>query len=158
MTVTPLNRLDDPGNPVPHAGVSRKDEKARLRAAISDKGLGGAANDTKWNALIDAMRRRTNQGDWVPSYRHQSVRDGHISGWDVEWFYHLPFPMMCAQWLDIGLHQEVRRGRLVKPDIIDHSSWILPLLDEIGFEYEVSGDVARIFGYLPKSYEDFPPA
>ena len=84
--------------------------------------------------------------------------DSEISGWDTEWFYHLPFPIAYVEWIDIGLYQETRIGQLVKPRITDHSEWIIPLIESIGFEYEVSGDVARIFAYLPKSYEDFPPS
>lgn len=32
------------------------------------------------------------------------------------------------------------------------------IVEQIGLEFEVRADVLRIWGYLPKSYEDFPPA
>jgi hypothetical protein len=84
---------------------------------------------------------------------------GDISGWDVEWFYHLPFPFAIVEWFDIGLQQNVRpKGRLLPPTTINHTDEISRVVKEIGFEFEVRGDVLRIWGYLPKSYEDFPPA
>ena len=67
-------------------------------------------------------------------------------------------PLNGVEWFDIGLHQERPRGSLIKNEVIDHSPWILQKLREIGFEYEVSSDIVRIFGYLPRSLEDFPPS
>jgi hypothetical protein len=61
--------------------------------------------------------------------------------------------MMSVEWLDIGLVQETRRGALLRPELIDHRTWNLPLLEEIGFEYDVVGEIVRVFGYLPKSFE-----
>ena len=138
----------------PLSGTGTAEEKEKIRAIIARRGLAGAANNTKWNELITFMRQHV---EWRPSYRFKWI-NGHISKWDVEWWHHLPFPMVGVEWFDIGLHQEIRRGRLVKKEIIDHSPWILEKLKEIGFEYEVSGDVVRIFAYLPKSFEDFPPS
>lgn len=137
----------------PLAGAGSDVEKQKLRTIIERRGLAGAANDTKWNELITYMRKRDG---WRPSYRYKWI-EGHISSWDVDWWYHLPFPFLGVEWLDIGLHQEVRVGRLVKNKIIDHSGWILSKLQEIGFEYAIADDTVRIFGYLPKSYECFPP-
>jgi hypothetical protein len=93
---------------------------------------------------------------WQPSYRSKWV-NGHVSGWDTEWYYHLPFPFVGVEWFDIGLHEHVRSGRLIAPAIIDHSEEITSVLAKIGFDFEVRDDVARIWGYFPKSYEDFPP-
>ncbi|MES2820884.1 MAG: DUF6678 family protein [Pseudomonadota bacterium] len=141
-------------NNAPLADTGTPHEKEKIRGIVAKRGLAGASNDTKWNELITFMRQ---QDEWHPSYRCKWV-SGHISGWDVEWWYHLPFPLMGVEWFDIGLHQERQKDRLIKDEIIDQSSWIIEKLKEIGFEHEVSGDVVRIFGYLPKSYEDFPPS
>lgn len=82
-----------------------------------------------------------------------------VSGWDVEWFYHLPFPFASVEWFDIALYETIpAEGRLLKPRVIDHTKDISNAVQAIGFEFEVRGDVLRIWGYLPKSYEDFPPA
>lgn len=124
-------------------------DKEKIVAMARRKFSGALANDTKWNELLIFMR--TLDG-WRPSYRTKWV-SGFISEWDVEWFYHLPFPMVGVEWLDIGLHELPRRGQ----PPIDHSERILGALAEIGFEFEAKGDVVRIWGYCPKSYEDFPP-
>ncbi len=133
--------------------TANKDELEKILKAIEKRQLVGAANNTKWNELITTMRDKK---EWRPSYRFKSV-SGYISGWDVEWWYHLPFPFVGVEWFDIGLHQIVKTGRLIKDKVIDHSGWITSLLNKIGFEFEVTGDVVRIWGYFPKSYEDFPP-
>ena len=79
--------------------------------------------------------------------------DGPASGWDVEWWYHLPLPMMSVEWFDISFVQSTWRGRLVPPEITDHRDWILAILDGARFCYEVHGDIIRIFGYLPKNFD-----
>ena len=82
----------------PQPRVGSDDERNRIRRVISDLGLVGAANDEKWGRLLDAMRQHEG---WRPSYRFKCV-DGQPSGLDVEWWYHLPFPMMSIEWFDIS--------------------------------------------------------
>jgi len=50
------------------------------------------------------------------------------------------------------------RGHAAAEKIIDHGVWIVPELERIGFDFEVRDQVARIWGYLPRNYHDFPPA
>ncbi len=129
----------------PLADAGSREQKEKARSLVLRRGLVSAANDTKWNELITFMRRRP---DWRPGWRYKWV-NGHVSDWDVEWWWHLPFPFVGVEWFDMGLHD--RTGN-------DQSSWLLDKLKEIGFEFEVAGDVVRVFGYLPKSLEDFPPS
>ena len=136
---------------LPMANAVPSNTKDDFRGKAASRGLVGAANSTKWNELISFARGLSG---WRPSYRSKSVT-GYISEWDVEWFYHLPFPFTSVQWLDIGLHEQVAVGRTFPPEIVDHSELILPVLQTIGFEFEVRKDVVRIWGYLPKCYEDF---
>lgn len=147
---------NSPSN-LPRAGsVAQCNEKVReqARRIIMERGLTGAANNTQWNELIDFMRARSG---WTPLWREKSV-DGSIYGWDWDWFYHLPFLFVGVEWFDIGLVQEIHRGRLLSPELIDHGDWILPKLAEIGFDFERRGDIVRIWGYLPRCTLDFPPA
>jgi hypothetical protein len=65
---------------VPQAAAGTELEKEKIRRAIEARQLVGAANDTKWGELLDAIRRR--QG-WRPSYRFKCVA-GPISRWDVD--------------------------------------------------------------------------
>ena len=58
-----------------------------------------------------------------------------------------------VDWLDIGLVQEVPRGPLLDAEIVDHREWIVAVLDDARLCYDVVGDTARVFGYLPKSHE-----
>ncbi|QYF95867.1 hypothetical protein KY495_01600 [Massilia sp. PAMC28688] len=125
-----------------------------MDAAVSARNLARASSNTRWDGLISYFR---NQTGWRPSYRSKSVT-GRISGWDVEWFYHLPFPFASVEWFDIGLYEGVpAEGRLLRSKVIDHTEEISNVVDAIGFELEVRGDVLRIWGYLPRSYDDFPP-
>lgn len=137
----------------PLASTGSEEEKSRVRRVIQQRGLSGAANDSKWAVLLDAMRTREG---WTPSYRWKCV-DGPISAWETEWHYHLPFPMMSVEWFDMGTRQEINCGMLLAPESIDHSPWIVEILKRAKFEYEHVGDMIRIFGYLPKSYEQFEP-
>ena len=138
----------------PMADAVPLNTKNDFRFEATSRGLVGACNNTKWNELISFVR---DMPHWRPSYRSKSVT-GHISEWDVEWFYHLPFPFTSVQWLDIGLHEQIAATKDEPMSIADHSTFILSALEKIGLEYEVHHDIVRIWGYLPKCYEDFPPA
>jgi len=141
---------------LPHAGIVQNNAtRKKTDAAVSARNLARASNNTRWDELISYFR---NQTGWRPSYRSKSVT-GYISGWDVEWFYHLPFPFASVEWFDIGLYEGLpAEGRLLKPRVIDHTEEISNVVQTIGFEFDVRDDVLRIWGYLPRSYEDFPPA
>ncbi|OPB01039.1 hypothetical protein BFW87_01180 [Pseudomonas fluorescens] len=141
---------------LPRADARQNDtNRKKIKAVVSKQNLASAANNTKWNELIDYFRQRSG---WHPSYRSKSIT-GHISDWDVEWFYHLPFPFAYVEWFDIGLWQAApSKGALLPQTFIDHTEEISGVVAQIGFEFEVRADVLRIWGYLPKSYEDFPPA
>ena len=140
-------------NELPRAGAGHDDAtRKRITAAVSATNLARASNNTRWDELINYFRTQTG---WRPSFRSKSVT-GYSSGWDAEWFYHLPFPFASVEWFDIGLHESVPAlGRLLEPSIIDHTKEISNVVQAIGFEFEVRGDVLRIWGYLPRSYEDF---
>lgn len=121
--------------------VSKDFDLEKIMKVIFSRNLGGLANNTKWNELITAVR---SHDKWKPSYRTKSVA-GYISGWDSEWFYHLPFPFLCVEWFDISLES---------PTGVN-SEWVLGLVEKIGFEFEVKNGILRIWGYAPKSYEQF---
>lgn len=142
------------GERLPLADTGSDEEKARLRAHIARRNLASAANTTRWNALLALMRA---QEHWRPSWRCRCV-NGFVTRWDTEWDYHLPFPFLGVEWFDIGLYAEEFVGRLLPRKVIDHGVWIVPALQRIGLDFEVRGDVLRIWGYWPRSYEDFPPA
>lgn len=140
---------------LPRADAGQNDKKRKqIQAAVAARNLASAANNTKWNELINRFRQREG---WRPSFRSKSVT-GYISEWDSEWFYHLPFPFAYVEWFDIGLWGTApAKGMLYPETLIDHTEEISQVVAHIGFEFEVRADVLRIWGYLPKSYEDFPP-
>ncbi len=127
-------------------------ERDKLRRVVAERGLCGLANDTKWDEFIGAIRARA---DWRPSYRYKCI-DGPPSGWDVEWFYHLPFPLLSVEWLDIAHLQEFREhGLPPRVRITDHSEWLVPLLQHVGLDFRVGASMIRVFGYSPRSLEQF---
>ncbi|TFB43881.1 DUF6678 family protein [Pseudomonas sp. F01002] len=140
---------------LPRAGAGHDDAtRKKIHAAVAARNLASASNNTKWDELINHFREL--QG-WRPSYRSKCVT-GYVSEWDVEWFYHLPFPFASVEWFDIGLSEAVSsKGRLLARTTIDHTDEISKVVAQIGFEFDVRADVLRIWGYFPKSYEDFPP-
>lgn len=132
---------------LPHAKSARSpDERERLRRVVSHRGLCGLANDTKWGEFIAAVRART---EWRPSYRYKCI-DGPPSGWDVEWLYHLPFPLLSVEWMDIAHLHAVREGH-----VIDHSGWVEHLLRTVGLDFRKGATMIRVFGYSPRSSELF---
>ena len=127
------------------------DERAKLKRVIGERGLCGLANDTKWDEFVSGLRTR--QG-WRPSYRYKCV-DGPVSPWDVEWFHHLPFPLLSVEWLDVAFLEETREHGLLSVRVTDHSPWIEELLRGVGLEHEKGRTMIRIFGYSPKSLDLF---
>ena len=133
-----------------------------MQRIIAQRGLSGLANDTKWNELISAMRSQMN---WRPAFRFKSV-EGYTSNWDREWSYHLPFPFISAEWLDLYcLEKDVIHRLPPQISVIDHSSWIEPLLQRIGLDFQKGVATIRIFGYYPYDLElfdqdlpDLPPS
>ncbi|TNF80010.1 hypothetical protein FGE05_23085 [Pseudomonas sp. ICMP22404] len=141
---------------LPTAGAGHDDATRRkVKAAVTARNLTSASNNTKWNELISHFRQREG---WRPSYRYKPVT-GYVSDWDTEWFYHLPFPFAGVEWFDIGVFESGPCvGHLLAGAVVDHSDEIAEVVGQIGFEFEVCGGVLRIWGYLPKTYEDFPTA
>ena len=140
-------------NRLPNAkSASLPDEREKLKRIVAQRQLCGLANDTKWAEFINAMRTRR---DWHPSYRYKCIC-GPPSRWDVEWYYHLPFPLLSVEWLEIAHLQEVRDLRLpVRKTVIDHSGWIVDLLRQVGLDCRVGATMIRVFGYSPQSDELF---
>lgn len=107
------------------------DEAARKKigAAVVARNLGAVSNNTRWDELINHFRSSTG---WRPSYRFKLVT-GHIGSWDVEWFYHLPFPFASVEWFDIGLREGVpAKGRLLASSKIHHTNEISMIVEQIG--------------------------
>ncbi|PHR95223.1 MAG: hypothetical protein COA78_30640 [Blastopirellula sp.] len=102
----------------------------------------GLANNTKWNALISEIR---SWEDWRPSYRTKCI-NGYISDWDVEWFYHLPFPFKYTLWFDISCQKSHEENK---------SNELQLLVKTIGFDYKINQDLIRIFGCAPRDFEGF---
>lgn len=131
---------------------AKPNDRQRLRRVAKRLHLCGLANNTKWDEFINAMRDRQ---DWKPRYRCKCV-DGPPSPWDREWFYHLPFPMMSVEWLDVEFLEQARERRLPRRvHTTDHSAWIEELLQRVRLEYEKGTGMIRIFGYSPKNRELF---
>ncbi len=60
---------------------------------------------------------------------------------------------MSVEWFDICTVRQVHRSMLLDPEITDESRWITEILKRAKLLYEQHGELVRIFGYLPKSYE-----
>nr|WP_274050681.1 DUF6678 family protein [Thalassomonas haliotis] len=113
-------------------------------------------NETLWVQLIilNGMNLFLKSVNGNHGNRHIDL-NGHISNWDAEWYYHLPFPFVGVQWFDIGTHQEIMNGQLIENEIFDHSEKIIELLNKIGLSFDIAGDFIRVWGYLPHCYEKF---
>jgi len=141
---------------LPHSKSVRfesPDDREKAKRVIQQRGLCGLANDTKWDELIYAMRGRQ---EWKPKFRCKHIDLPVYDAWEWEWFYHLPFPMISVEWLDLNFLQETWTYRLPpQKQVTDHSPWIEELLQRIGFDYLKGQSMIRIFGYSPKNMDLF---
>lgn len=129
------------------------EERARLKRVVERRGLCGLANDTKWDEFMAAMRAREG---WRPKFRCKCIDAPVHNDWDGEWFYHLPFPLISLEWLDIRILEETVEHRLPpRVHVTEHSGWIEDLLKRVGLEYLKGQGMIRIFGYGPKDMELF---
>jgi hypothetical protein len=135
----------------PAANSAHEGELPKLRSLAATLNLCGLANDTKWNALLTAMRSKS---VWVPSFRYRCIDSDFVSSWDGEWWHHVPMPMISVAWMELR-HSEY--DYRLPPRRIDHSRELCELLDEIGFDYAVGEHAIRIFGYSPRDTTPIPP-
>ena len=125
------------------------DGREKLRQVVAQRGLCGLANDTKWDEFIAGVRAHTRR----PSYRFKCI-DGPVSGWDVEWSYHLPVPLLSVEWLDVAPLQTVPESGQAS-HVVEHSGWIEELLRAAGLDFRTGAAMIRVFGYSPRSLELF---
>ena len=130
-------------------------EVEKFKKFSNRSGLTGLANDTKWNELLNTIRTWDDSSQWTPSFRFQLIDSEYTSGWDGEWKYHLPFPFVSVLWIEIRYIEEIYVARLLPKKIIDHRTSLIDLLQRIGCDFEVGSEAIRIFGYAPRSLNDF---
>ena len=92
----------------------------------------------------------------MPKNRCKCIDAPLYNDWDSDWFYHLPFPLISVEWIDVQFLEEAREHRLPPvTHLTDHSEWIEKLLNRLGLEYAKGQRMIRIFGYSPKDMEFF---
>ena len=129
-------------------------EIPRIRKFVEKEGLVGLANDTKWNELISWARHLQDEG-WSPAFRYSCIDSDYISGWDGEWYHHLPYPMISVNWIDLTFLEEVYVARLLPSKVINHREELENKLRDIRFDYVVGEKTIRVFGYAPRVREYF---
>jgi len=90
-------------------------------------------NETKWNELRFAM---CGLGEASPKWRTLDVQNGHLSGWDSEWFYHFALGgYKSIHWVEIAINSAAQRKT------------VLARLAAIHVPGEETDVGFRIFGY-----------
>lgn len=142
-------------NTLPQAqSVPWGEDKAHIAAQARRKFSAAQANDTQCKDLLAFVRAMPG---WRPPPCRSKRVNGHISDGDSEWCYHPPFPFVGVEWLDMWLIETKPSAYDRAEAWTDHGQEISQRLKAIGFDFEIRGDVARIWGYYPRSLEDFPP-
>lgn len=140
----------------PHSATTgTPEQRERWRSIVERRQLGELANDTKWDEFLNAMRELP---EWRPKFRFRCIDEskGESCEWDREWYYHLPFPLMSLEWIDLFTQEEVIEHRLPRRiTIVDHTNELTAFLDRIGLDYRVGEQMIRVFGYSPRSLEYF---
>ena len=135
-------------NTLPQAqSVPWGEDKARIAAQARRKFSAALANDARWNELLAFVRAMP---DWRPPHRSKWV-NGRISARDSKWCHHPPFPFVGLEGFDMGL-VEVKHAAYGQATVRTNHG------PAIGLDFGIRRDVARLWNYSPRSYEDFPPA
>jgi hypothetical protein len=122
----------------------------RTRRYIERERLTSCLNDTKWQELVAAMRSFK---DFVPKYQVKHVRENlQPPGvpWDAEWYYHLPWPRMVIEWVDIDPINVVdkRNEEERRKETPDFTADIVAALRSIGVPFSIEGHRLRVWCYL----------
>ena len=133
------------------SGPGPVDPPSDIAAVISARGLVGLASDAKWDHFVDTIRMREG---WRPDYRYKCV-DGPASEWDNEWFYHLPFPLVSVEWMDLAFWERRHEPRGRHVVITDQSPWLEAALRAAGLDHSKGAGMIRIFGYSPRRGDFF---
>jgi hypothetical protein len=133
---------------------------AHVTELIEKEGMIGVMNNTKWNALFEAL----NSIDELLSYRVTYI-DG--STWPDE-EASFPFTSELVQiwgnfkameFLDLDARVSHSKGALLKPEIIDHRQKVIGLCAKQNAKFSVTENGIRIWGYfrhgnVPELYEN----
>src|SRR5262245_29995005 len=95
-------------------------DRERLRRYIQREQLTSVMSDAKWRrllAVIDSLR-------FGVRFRHQDVRKParQHAGWDPDRYHIFGGDLAAIEWLEISARFEIPRGRLVAPEVRDHSA------------------------------------
>lgn len=130
--------------------VERPRWKAAVRAEVEQRGLAGFMNNTRWQALVDAVYARL---PFPPGFQLKSVSRESDPAPDVEavrywgaWSELEPY--FDIEWLRVVPRCRKHRGRLVADEVVDCTDAFRTLLQELRIPYRE--DEARtfwIYGY-----------
>jgi hypothetical protein len=93
--------------------------------------MNGIMNNTKWNEVRLAMYNLP----YIIKWRTKDAKNGYISNWDVEWYYHFMIGgYKTIEWLEIELTQETKES-------------VLNELKKIHVPAEVLESSVKVYGY-----------
>lgn len=102
----------------------------QCRRKAESEGLVSSMNDTKWKEHCHAF----SLFEFPPRWRTRELLNGHLSGWDREWFHHVGPDYCSIEWLEID------------PSGCDKDR-VRAVLQEVGAPFVESAQFLRVFGY-----------
>jgi hypothetical protein len=97
MSANPKRKTDRLRRLQERMGAKNLQDVERTRRFVEREGLTSVMNQTKWEALVAAMRSL--QG-FTPRFRPKCVRAVKLGSWDHDWYYYLR-PFSVIEWVDI---------------------------------------------------------
>ncbi|QDQ87181.1 DUF6678 family protein [Corticimicrobacter populi] len=118
----------------------------RIRAFLDARGLVSVMNRTKWTELAEGLDRIGQNGPLASvRYLDPDVRSGKCH---IDWPEFIRQGPEWYEWLDVHAIEEIHRGRLVPPALIDHEKAIEACLQAVGVPYSRVGQDFRVWGYV----------
>ena len=119
------------------------DERRRHLAFLEAEQLASVLNDTKWEAIANAM------GAFRPSpnWRCKEISASEPGDWDGDWCYHIR-PFHTIEWLEIGFVP----GRYPPPPLTasewaDAEERLRATLSALGVPFSLERGIVRVWGY-----------
>ena len=120
-------------------------DRERIRRYIQRERLTSVMSDAKWRRLVGVIDRLP----FGVKFRRQDVREParEHTGWDGDRCHVLGGDFASIEWLELSGRWELPRGRLVAPEVRDHSAELRRALQAANVPFSIENGNIRVWGY-----------
>ena len=120
-------------------------DRERLRRYVQREQLASVMSDAKWRRLLAVI-------DDLPfgvRFRAKGVRESEReqAGWDPDRYHVFGGDLAAIEWVELSARTEVPRGRLVAPEVRDHTDELRRALAAANVPFSMENGNIRVWGY-----------